>query len=101
LPDNNCCAIHPPEALRAANRKTGIFMPENQNRYPADTSSTLSLSTIQPTSCISPFRLIPGLENTLTEMVVGELLQPLQLGVNGDSAGEIGIEGGSLGVRRL
>ena len=25
-----CFAIHPPQALRAANRKTRIFMPENQ-----------------------------------------------------------------------
>ena len=31
LPDNDCFAIRPPEALRAANRKTGIFMPEIQN----------------------------------------------------------------------
>ena len=31
LPDNDCCAIHPPEALRAANRKSGIVMPEIQN----------------------------------------------------------------------
>ena len=26
----HCFAIHPPEALRAANRKIRIFMPENQ-----------------------------------------------------------------------
>ena len=30
LPDNDCSAIRPPEALRAANRKTGIFMPDMQ-----------------------------------------------------------------------
>jgi hypothetical protein len=30
LPDDNCRAIHPPVALRAANRKTGMFMPEIQ-----------------------------------------------------------------------
>ena len=30
LPDNDCCAIRPPKALRAANRKTGIFMPDRQ-----------------------------------------------------------------------
>jgi hypothetical protein len=27
-----CCAIRPPEALRAANRKTGIDMPDSQNQ---------------------------------------------------------------------
>ena len=31
LPDDNGYAIHPPDALRAANRKTGMFMPEIQN----------------------------------------------------------------------
>ena len=34
LSDDDCCAIRPPEALRAANRKTGIFMPENQKPRP-------------------------------------------------------------------
>lgn len=34
LPDNDCCAIRPPEALRAAKRKTGIFMPEIQKPKP-------------------------------------------------------------------
>jgi hypothetical protein len=40
LPDDDCCAIHPPEALRAAKRKTGIFMPEIQNpkSHPACTA---------------------------------------------------------------
>ena len=32
LPDDNCYAIHPPKALRAAKRKTGISMPEIQIR---------------------------------------------------------------------
>jgi hypothetical protein len=36
----------------------------------------------------------------VTEMVVGELLQPFQLGVDGGSAGEVGVEGGLLGVHR-
>ena len=36
----------------------------------------------------------------VTEVVVGELLQPLQLGVNGGGASEVGIEGGWLGVHR-
>ena len=33
-------------------------------------------------------------------MIVGELPQPFQLGVDGGSAGEVGIEGGLLGVHR-
>jgi len=64
LPGNNCCAIRPPEALRAANRKTGISMPEKQNRRFADPSFTLSLSTLQLSSGFTRFRLILGLENT-------------------------------------
>lgn len=32
LPDNDCFAIRPPKALRAAHRKTGIFMPEIQKQ---------------------------------------------------------------------
>jgi hypothetical protein len=36
----------------------------------------------------------------VTEMVVGELLQPFQFGVDGGSAGEVGVEGGLLGVHR-
>jgi hypothetical protein len=31
LPDDDCCAIDPPNALRAARRKTGIDIPERQN----------------------------------------------------------------------
>ena len=34
----------------------------------------------------------------VTEMVVGELLQPFQLGVDGRSASEVCVEGGLLGV---
>jgi hypothetical protein len=34
----------------------------------------------------------------VTKVVVGELLQPFQFGVDGGSAGEIGVEGGWLGV---
>ena len=41
LPDDNGYAIHPPEALRAANRKTGIVMPEIQNQNHPANSSTL------------------------------------------------------------
>jgi hypothetical protein len=38
LPDDDCCVIHPPEALRAAKRKTSIVKPEiqNQKSFPAD-----------------------------------------------------------------
>ena len=36
----------------------------------------------------------------MTEVVVGELLQPFQLGVDAGSAGEVGVEGGWLGVHR-
>jgi hypothetical protein len=36
----------------------------------------------------------------VTEMVIGELLQPFQFGVDGGSAGEVGVEGGLLGVHR-
>ena len=36
----------------------------------------------------------------MTEVVVGELLQPLQFGVDGGGAGEVGIEGRLLGVHR-
>lgn len=36
----------------------------------------------------------------VAEMVIGELLQPFQLGVDGGSAGEVGLEGGLLGVHR-
>ena len=32
LPDDDCCAIRPPEALRAARRKTSMFMLEIQNQ---------------------------------------------------------------------
>ena len=36
----------------------------------------------------------------VTEVVVGELLQPLQLGVDGGGASEVGVEGSWLGVHR-
>jgi hypothetical protein len=36
----------------------------------------------------------------MTEVVVGELPQPFQLGVNGCGAGEVGVEWGLLGVHR-
>lgn len=36
----------------------------------------------------------------LAEVVVGQLLQPCQFGVDGGAAGEIGVEGGWLGVHR-
>jgi hypothetical protein len=36
----------------------------------------------------------------VTEVVIGELLQLFQLGVDGSGAGEIGVEGGWLGVHR-
>lgn len=36
----------------------------------------------------------------MAEVVVGELLQPFQLGVEGSAAGEAGVEGGCLGVHR-
>ena len=36
----------------------------------------------------------------VTEVVVGESLQPRQLGVDGSDAGEVGVEGGWLGVHR-
>jgi hypothetical protein len=36
----------------------------------------------------------------VTEVVVGELLQPFQLGVNGRSAGEVSVEGGWFGIHR-
>lgn len=36
----------------------------------------------------------------MAEVVIGELLQPLQLGVDGGGAGEVGVEGGLLGVHR-
>jgi hypothetical protein len=72
LSDNGCCAIRPPEALRAANRKTGISMPENQKQTPFRRAPcvlvTLRLSTHQPTSrpcrVYLPFRPLPELENT-------------------------------------
>ena len=40
------------------------------------------------------------LRKVLAEVVVGQLLQLCQLGVDGGSAGEVGIEGGLLGVHR-
>jgi hypothetical protein len=36
----------------------------------------------------------------VTKVVVGKLLQPFQLGVDGGTAGEVGVEGGWLGVHR-
>jgi hypothetical protein len=36
----------------------------------------------------------------MTEVVIGELLQPFQLGVEGGGAGEVDVEGGWLGVHR-
>jgi hypothetical protein len=36
----------------------------------------------------------------VTEVVVGKLLQPFQFGVDGGSAGEVGIEGVLLGIHR-
>jgi hypothetical protein len=36
----------------------------------------------------------------MTEVVVGELLQPFQFGADGGGAGEVGVEGGWLGVHR-
>lgn len=34
----------------------------------------------------------------VTEVIVGELLQPFQFGVDGGGAGEVGVDGGLLGV---
>lgn len=34
------------------------------------------------------------------EVVIGEFLQPFQFGVDGGGAGEVGVEGGWLGVHR-
>ncbi len=36
----------------------------------------------------------------MAEMLVGELLQPFQLGVDGGRAGEVGVVGGLLGDHR-
>ena len=36
----------------------------------------------------------------VAEVVIGELLQPFQLGVDGGGAGEVGVEGSLLGVHR-
>jgi hypothetical protein len=36
----------------------------------------------------------------VAEMVVGELLQPFQRGVDGGGAGEVGVESGWFGVHR-
>ncbi|WP_301100375.1 hypothetical protein [Propionivibrio sp.] len=36
----------------------------------------------------------------ITEVIVGELPQPSQLGVDGGSASEVGVEDGLLGVHR-
>jgi hypothetical protein len=36
----------------------------------------------------------------VTEVVISELLQPFQLGVDGGGAGDIGVESGWLGVHR-
>ena len=36
----------------------------------------------------------------MAEVVVGELLQPFQFGVDGGSAGEVSVEGAWLGVHR-
>ena len=36
----------------------------------------------------------------MTEVVIGKLLQPFQFGVDSGSAGEVGVEGGWLGVHR-
>jgi hypothetical protein len=40
LPDDDCCAIDPPKALRAAKRKTGIDMPERQTTTRPATENT-------------------------------------------------------------
>ncbi|PWB56537.1 MAG: hypothetical protein C3F18_04860, partial [Nitrosomonadales bacterium] len=36
----------------------------------------------------------------VTKVIICELLQPFQLGVDGSGAGEVGVEGGLLGVYR-
>ena len=36
----------------------------------------------------------------VTEVVISEFLQPFQFGVNGGSAGEVGVDRGWLGVHR-
>jgi len=36
----------------------------------------------------------------MAEVIVGELLQPFKFGVDGGSAGEVGVEGGLPGVHR-
>jgi len=36
----------------------------------------------------------------MAKVVVGELLQPFQFGMDGGGAGEVGVEGGWLGVHR-
>ena len=40
------------------------------------------------------------LVTAMAEVVVGELLQPFQFGVNGGGAREVGVEGGGLGDHR-
>lgn len=53
LPDDDCCANDPPNALRAAKRKTGIDIPKRQNPNPTNLrkrarpkTSLLHLSTV-------------------------------------------------------
>jgi hypothetical protein len=45
---------------------------------------------------------VPPMEDigVMTEVVVGELLQTFQFGVYGGGVGEVGVEGGLLGVHR-
>ena len=54
LPDDNCRAIHPPEALRAAQRKTGIFMPQIQKQK-SNTTSAWLMKKIINTECLRDY----------------------------------------------
>jgi hypothetical protein len=55
-----------------------------------------SVSTWPPSAGVAP---VDGVR-VVADVVVGQLLQPGQLDVDGGGAGEIGVEGGGLGVHR-
>jgi len=63
---------------------------------PKIASSSSSPASTRPRSPTCP----NGGRRGRAEVVVGELLQPFQLGVDGGGAGEVGVEGGLLGVHR-
>jgi len=69
---------------------SSLFAAENRQQFIQPCRHSPEVADVAPMDGIG----------VVTEVVVGELLQPFQLGVDGCSASEVCIEGGLLGVHR-